>query len=58
MEYNLVRARMRQADVTISPDVRNINMLDFYRGRETVARGYEAASKRLARLANRLAPKR
>ena len=49
MEYALVKAKMRQADLTISPDIRDVNMLDFFRGREIVAKGYEAASKRLER---------
>ncbi len=54
MEYAFVRSKMRQADITISPDIRNLNMLDFYRGREVIAKGYEAASKRLSSLVNRL----
>lgn len=49
MEYALVKAKMRQADLTISPDIRDINMLDFFRGKEVVAKGYETASKRLDR---------
>lgn len=54
MEYTFVRAKIRQADITISPDIRNLNMLDFYRGREVVAKGYETASKRLSTFFKRL----
>ncbi len=58
MEYTFVKHKIRQADITISPDIRNLNMLDFYRGKEVIARGYEAASKRLSKLMNRLLSKR
>jgi NTE family protein len=54
MEHNIVRSKLRQADVAISPDIRNINMLDFYRGSEIVDKGYETASKRLSTLVNRV----
>lgn len=54
MEYAFAKSKMRQADITISPDIRNLNMLDFFRGRDVIAKGYEAASKRLSRLMNRL----
>ncbi len=54
MEYTFVKPKIRQADVTISPDIQNLNMMDFYRGKEVIAKGYEAASRKLTRLANRL----
>ncbi|MBL7069237.1 MAG: patatin-like phospholipase family protein [Candidatus Omnitrophica bacterium] len=54
MEYAFVRSKIRQADITISPDIRNLNMLDFFRGREVIAKGQEAASKKLSKLVNRL----
>jgi NTE family protein len=54
MEYTFVRSKIRQADITISPDIRNLNMLDFYRGKEVIAKGYEGASKRLSRFITRL----
>lgn len=54
MEYTFVRSKIRQADITISPDIRNLNMMDFFHGKEVIAKGYEAASKRLSRLINRL----
>ncbi|MDB4349490.1 patatin-like phospholipase family protein [Omnitrophica bacterium] len=54
MEHVIVRSKMRQADITISPDVRNLNMLDFYRGAEVIAKGYDAASRKLSSLVNRL----
>ncbi len=54
MEYTLVKSRIRQANITISPDIQNLNMLDFYRGGEIVDKGYEAASKRLSSFIKRL----
>ena len=57
MEYTFVKAKMKEADITISPDVRNLNMLDFYRGKEIIDKGYEAASKKLLRLINHLKKK-
>jgi NTE family protein len=54
MEWTLAKAKMREADITISPDLQHIGMLDFYRGREVVAKGYEAASKVLSKFINRL----
>jgi len=54
MEYTFVKSKIKQADITISPDVRNLNMLDFFHGKEVIAKGYEAASKRLSSLINRL----
>lgn len=54
MEYAFVKAKMRQADITISPDIRNLNMLDFFHGKDVIAKGYETASKKLSTLANRL----
>jgi len=54
MEWTLAKAKMREADITISPDLQHIGMLDFYRGREVIAKGYEAASKTLSKFINRL----
>jgi NTE family protein len=54
MEYNIVKSKTRQANITISPDIRNLHMLDFYQGKEVVAKGYEAAQKRLSTLLSRL----
>ncbi len=54
MEYTFVKSKIRQADVTISPDIRSVNMLDFFRGEEVIAKGYESASKRLSSFINRL----
>ena len=58
MEYTLVRSKMRQADITISPNIQNLNMLDFFRGKEIIAKGYETASRRLSMLASRLTPRK
>ena len=57
MEYTFTKSKMRQADITISPDIRNLNMLDFFHGKEVIAKGYDAASKKLSSLANRLSLK-
>lgn len=54
MEYTFVKSKIRQADITISPDIKNLNMLDFYRGKEVIAEGYNAASKKLSTLTSRL----
>ena len=57
MERAIVKSKIKQANVTISPDIRNLGMLDFFRGEEVVARGYEAASNKLSRLVKRLQEK-
>ena len=57
MEYTFVKSRIKEADITVSPDVRNINMLDFFHGDEVIAKGYEAASRRLSSFMNRLGAK-
>jgi len=54
MEFTFVKASMRQADIAISPDIRNLNMMDFFHGKDVIAKGYEAASKKLSSLINRL----
>jgi len=54
MEYAFVRSKIREADITISPDIRNLNMLDFFRGEEVIAKGREAASNKLSKLLTRL----
>lgn len=56
-QFALVKTKMRQADITISPDIYNISMLDFFHGNETIVKGYEAASKKLSRLIARLSQK-
>jgi NTE family protein len=57
MEYAFVKSKIRQADITISPDIRNLNMLDFFHGREVIAKGYEAASRKISKFVNRLSLK-
>jgi len=54
MEWTIAKAKMKEADITISPDIQNLGILDFYRGQEIVAKGYEAASKTLSKFINRL----
>lgn len=54
MEWTLAKAKIKEADITISPDLQHIGMLDFYCGREVVAKGYETASKILSKFINRL----
>ncbi len=57
MQFAFVKSKMRQADITISPDLSGISMLDFFHGKDTIDKGYEAAIKRFSRLIKRLSPK-
>ncbi|MDP8216198.1 MAG: patatin-like phospholipase family protein [Candidatus Kaelpia imicola] len=43
MEYEIAKAKIKEADIIITPDVQQIAVLDFYRGREAIAKGYKAA---------------
>jgi NTE family protein len=53
MEYNKMISQLRKADIAISPEIEGVNMLDFYRGREVIAKGYDAAQREFSRWANR-----
>lgn len=57
MEYSMIKSKIRQSDITVSPDIKGVNMLDFYRGKEVIDIGYEAATKRLSSLKKRLRAK-
>jgi NTE family protein len=49
-QFTLVKSKMRQADLTISPDIRDLSVLDFFGGTGPIVKGHEAASKKLSRL--------
>ncbi|RKY42512.1 MAG: hypothetical protein DRP85_02540 [Candidatus Makaraimicrobium thalassicum] len=48
MEYQIVKAQLREADIVITPDVAHIDTLEFYRGEEAVLKGYEAARRAIS----------
>ncbi len=43
MEYEIAKLKIKDANVVITPDTGHIATLEFYRGREAIARGYKAA---------------
>jgi NTE family protein len=43
MEYGIVRASILKADIIIEPDVSGLEAFEFYRGKEAIDAGYEAA---------------
>jgi len=50
MEYEIIKSRILDADITISPDVSNIEAFDFHKGEEAILAGYEAARSILPKL--------
>ncbi|MCK4463812.1 MAG: patatin-like phospholipase family protein, partial [Candidatus Omnitrophica bacterium] len=49
MEYEIAKSKIKEADIVISPDTRNIAPLEFYRGREAILEGYKAAKETLSK---------
>ncbi len=49
MEYEIVKLKIKEADVIITPDTGGIATLEFYRGREAISEGYRAAKDILDR---------
>ncbi|MCK4519315.1 MAG: patatin-like phospholipase family protein, partial [Candidatus Omnitrophica bacterium] len=45
MEYELVRLRIKEADIVINPDTGRIGPLEFYKGQEAILEGYKAVMK-------------
>ena len=45
MEYEIVKAKVKEADVVITPETSHIGTLEFYRGKEAILAGYKAAKK-------------
>lgn len=43
MEYEIAKSKVKEADVIITPDTVHIAALEFYRGKEAISKGYEAA---------------
>jgi len=50
MENKIAQGQVKDADIIISPDVGNIDTLEFYRGKEAIDKGYEAAKAALSGL--------
>ncbi|MBM3174834.1 MAG: patatin family protein [Chloroflexi bacterium] len=50
MEYEIMKPRILDADVTISPQVSNIEAFDFHKSEEAILAGYKAAKDALPRL--------
>ncbi|MEA3490220.1 MAG: patatin-like phospholipase family protein [Candidatus Omnitrophota bacterium] len=49
MEYEIVRSKVRKADIMIEPDIGNIATFEFYRGEEAILKGYEAGRRALSK---------
>ena len=45
MEYELVKLRIKEADVVINPATGRIGSLEFYKGQEAILEGYKAVMK-------------
>jgi predicted acylesterase/phospholipase RssA len=45
-------------DLTLNPAIEHIGPLEFYRGKEAIAAGYQAAQEKLAELKALLRPER
>ena len=45
MEYEIAKAKIKGADVIITPHTGDIAALEFYRGKEAISAGYKAAKK-------------
>jgi len=45
MEYEIAKEKTAEADMVITPRVGQIAALEFYRGKEAIAKGYRAAMK-------------
>lgn len=43
MENKIALSQIQEADIAITPDVGHIETLEFYRGKEAIDKGYEAA---------------
>ena len=43
MENKIALSQIQEADIAITPDVGHIDTLEFYRGKEAIDKGYEAA---------------
>jgi len=43
MEYEIAKSKIKEADILIIPDTRDIAPLEFYRGKEAILEGYKAA---------------
>jgi len=50
MEYKIALANSMTADIVINPDTSDIDVFEFYRGKEAVAAGYEEAKRVLNRV--------
>lgn len=45
MEYEVSKMRIKDADLVISPEVMDIEIVEFNRGKEAIKRGYETAKE-------------
>lgn len=50
MENKIAQSQILEADIAITPDVGHIESLEFYRGKEAIEKGYEAAKAALSGL--------
>lgn len=63
MEYEIAQLNLKQADVTINPELQNIGALEFHRAEECITKGYQKAkeiisgSSKLAGIKNKPAQK-
>jgi NTE family protein len=49
MEYEIVKSKIKEADIIISPNMQEIGQVEFNRGKEAIAAGYKAAMEVLNR---------
>ncbi|MBN2186023.1 MAG: patatin-like phospholipase family protein [Dehalococcoidia bacterium] len=56
MQYERIRLRIKAADIVISPDVGDIGMFGFNKGKEAIAQGYKAAKNALPKLQEMICP--
>jgi NTE family protein len=50
MEYEMMKTRMLETDVLISPDVSHLEAFEFHRGEEAILAGYQAARNALPKI--------
>lgn len=49
MEYEIAKSKIKEADIVITPNTGQIATLEFYRGKEAIAKGYKAAKDALSK---------
>lgn len=50
MECEIAKARLKEADIIIEPDIERIRLIDFYRGKEAISAGEKATQGALPQI--------